>query len=332
MNKGVSVLIPCYRIDKYLIEALRSVNNSAQMLEVECVIVANNLNKEELASLREICEDYLTTPYRVLDAGVTDLVGALNYGLYRIENEYVARMDQDDIMLPNRLIRQIEYLETNKNISLVGSATEVIDSNGQVLGIQEFPSSPKEIRKSLRFGNSISHPTIMFRKDHILSIGGYNPLFTQAEDYALYVELCNAGYSLANLTEPLLQYRVGDQQVSNKSRAAQISTTRAIVVLQWFRVFEIGVVSPIPELGSDFPSWLFNIERHTKHTFTGGVFGYRKRILVRRTLAYSYFAIAKSCSIKNSRDWSSTRLYLGKAFLLSPYILFKMSAKHVLLG
>jgi glycosyltransferase involved in cell wall biosynthesis len=332
MLRNISILIPCYRVDNFLIESLQSINDSAQTLDIECVMVANNMNIHEIEKLRDICEDHLAIPYRLLDAGVTDLVGALNYGLYRIDNEYVARMDQDDIMMPERLIRQIEFLESNNDISLVGSATEVIDSNGQVLGIQKFPSSPKEIRENLPFGNSISHPTIMFRKDDILRIGGYNPLFSQAEDYALYIELCNAGFNLANLPEPLLQYRVGDQQVSNKSRAAQISTTRAIIVLQWFRIFKLRDFSPIPQLASDFPGWLLEIERQSRYAIRGGVFDWRQKILARRSLAYSYFAIAKSCSIKNSRDWSSTRLYLGKAFLFSPNSVSKLLIKHVFLS
>jgi glycosyltransferase involved in cell wall biosynthesis len=322
MSRQLSIILPCYRLDGFLPLALTSVNSAAKGLDVECLIVANNLNPAQIARLTDIASGLFSIPFRIVNAGKTDLVGALNFGLTQTDSVLIARMDQDDVMIESRLRKQVQFLETNPDIALVGSNTVIINSDGDVIALQRFPLTSEDISSQLKIGNCFAHPSVMFRRQDVVDAGAYDARFTQAEDFALYVKLNDLGYKLANLDEPLLKYRIGEQQVSSISRDLQIATTRVIIILQWTKKIASGVLPVLPEKAEYFSDWLLEVEDYAKRCLRPNKSFYTEQRVVRKALAISFIAVARSSSTLAGRNWSDTVRYLYKSYRFSPFWTF----------
>ena len=134
------------------------------------------------------------------------LAHALNHGIFRSRGRYIARMDADDIAEPQRLARQVRFLETHPAFSWVGSSAFLFDSNG-AWGLQTVPQKP-HARDFLPHSPYI-HPSVVFRRSVLLQNDGYNTArqFLQCEDYELFMRLHSLGYRGYNLSTPLLWYR-----------------------------------------------------------------------------------------------------------------------------
>lgn len=135
----------------------------------------------------------------------TSLADALNDGLKVCRADLVARLDGDDVCLPERLSRQAAYLNGHPSISVVGTSLVIINANGKEIGHRAMPCSPAEVRKAMRRYNALAHPSVMFRKAAVITAGGYENV--PAEDYDLWCRLIRDGEQLANLPEALVRYR-----------------------------------------------------------------------------------------------------------------------------
>lgn len=132
---------------------------------------------------------------------------ALNEGLIYCTNELVARMDTDDIAYPNRLEKQLFFMNENKHIDIVGSFATTIDEYGIEGDIMRVPISHEEILKYI-WTCPFIHPSVMFRKSKIQNIGSYNPnAGPRQDDYELWFRCAINGLKFANIPEPLLYYR-----------------------------------------------------------------------------------------------------------------------------
>jgi len=143
---------------------------------------------------------------RVLTQPPLGLVPALNRGLAEARGAYVARMDADDMAMPERLAIQVAALDAHQTVAALGSACHVIDRDGALLGKRYPPTEPAAIRCMLRRGNCMIHPTMMLRRAIVLEAGGYRAAFRHAEDFDLWLRL-SEGHDLMNLPECLLAYR-----------------------------------------------------------------------------------------------------------------------------
>jgi GT2 family glycosyltransferase len=150
------------------------------------------------------------SPVPVKHVVVEDNVGlgpALDAGLDACTHEIVARMDADDISLPDRFARQLPVVEAGADI--VGSGLlEFGSSADDVVGRRTPPTDPEEIRRVIRFRDPFNHPTVVYRKSAVLAAGGYTDMALM-EDYLLFTRMVEAGARPANLAEPLVCYRVG---------------------------------------------------------------------------------------------------------------------------
>ncbi len=132
---------------------------------------------------------------------------ALDRGLEACEHEIVARMDSDDVSLPERFERQLPVVEAGADI--VGSGLlEFGDGIDDVVGRRTPPTDPDEIRRVIRFRDPFNHPTIVYRKSAVLAAGGYTDMALM-EDYLLFTRMVEAGARPANVADPLVYYRVG---------------------------------------------------------------------------------------------------------------------------
>lgn len=143
----------------------------------------------------------------------TGLSNALNIGLKQCQNAWVARMDTDDICKPERLALQADFIEKNPNVDILGSYAITIDETGAEKKLLKVPLEHNRIKK-LIWSCPMIHPTVCFRKDKILALGGYNPdAGPRQDDYDLWFRCAAAGYTFANIPKPLLLYRFTDDQI-----------------------------------------------------------------------------------------------------------------------
>lgn len=141
---------------------------------------------------------------------------ALHAGLKLCHYNIVARMDSDDICCIDRFEKQITYFTDNADVSVLGSAVEEFNMEpGDLSRFRRLPSSYIDILKFSKYRNPINHPSVVFRKDHILQVGSYldMPLF---EDYYLWIRVLMNGYKMANLDDVLLKFRIGNDMIGRR--------------------------------------------------------------------------------------------------------------------
>jgi glycosyltransferase involved in cell wall biosynthesis len=146
----------------------------------------------------------------------------LNLALAIARAPYIARQDADDISLPDRLARQVAYLEAHPAVGVVGSLVELIDRDGRPLHRSFFPRalSNSEIQAQLWVSNCICHGSVLIRRRWLDQVGTYDVSLEPAEDYDLWLRLGEV-CELVNLGTPLYQYRYHDESVSEKRRHQQ---------------------------------------------------------------------------------------------------------------
>ncbi len=169
---------------------------------------------------------------RVLTQSPLGLVAALNRGLAEARGAYVARIDADDVAMPERLARQAAALDAHESVAAVGSACHVIDRAGAVQGHRYPPTEPEAIRSALRRGNCMLHPTMMLRRAAVLKAGAYRAAFRLAEDFDLWLRL-SEHHDLMNLPECLVGYRWhGDQSYWREIEQRALSELAALVLAE----------------------------------------------------------------------------------------------------
>jgi hypothetical protein len=239
-------------------------------------------------------------------------------------------MDQDDIMHPERLATQVEFLRLNKSISLVGANVEIIDTKGDHLAFQSYPETHQEIRKQLLFGNCFAHPVVMYRKSAIESIGLYNPLFTQAEDYAMYVSFAQQ-FECVNLQKILLKYRMSNSQTSHQARRDQELSTRAIILKAAVESSSNTNMFPLPDSNTELASWVKSIYFYTFRNIVAlrKIDRDRARFLL-SAVARSHIAIARSSGYRGNRLILKTSGELLIALLCDPITTLKWAITRTL--
>ena len=126
------------------------------------------------------------------------------------DEEFIFRMDLDDISVKNRFSKQIQFMEENPEISLSGAQVIDVDANAKIKRIREFPTDHHDIIRALGRICPVSHPTFCFRKNVLKDVNVRYPDKHLSEDLAILVLLANNGYVLANHCDPLLHWRQGD--------------------------------------------------------------------------------------------------------------------------
>ena len=143
---------------------------------------------------------------------------ALNEGLRACSSEFVARMDADDVCLPDRFEKQIVFMQQNPDVDVLGAWVEEYDATmTKSLGIRYTPLESSDIARFAKKRSPISHPSVVFRKCSVLAVGGY-PDFRKAQDYALWSLMLSRGYKLRNLGEVLLKMRAGDGLMARRGK------------------------------------------------------------------------------------------------------------------
>ncbi len=215
--------------ESYLREAMRSIVSQAYG-DFEFLII-DDASTDGSAEILASCDDARIRLVRNGDH--LGLTVSLNKGLSLARGEFVARMDSDDVSLPQRLSRQVAFLEARPEVGVCGTWVEIIGEHaGQVW---RYPTDPDLIRCRLLFEPPLAHPSVMMRKAALANAGlTYDPRFRRAQDYELWTRSVRH-FSIANVPEVLLRYRIHplqagvqrfdeQQQAAWRVREAQIRT------------------------------------------------------------------------------------------------------------
>ncbi len=237
MALKITVLMAVYNGEAYLKECIDSVLNQTYK-DFEFLIVDDGSTDSTL----DIIKSYKDNRIRLLrNEKNLSQVSSLNIGLEHAKGEYIARIDADDIMLPSRLERQLNFLEKRPDMALIGSYGEAINEKGQPISESRLPIRNEEIIATVLFGEFIMvHSSIMFRKDIIMSTGKYNEAFSFTEDYKLTTDLLAKGHKINNMPEIFIKYRIHNDRISVRDSKPQIE--RYIIALKEFtRNFNSGI-------------------------------------------------------------------------------------------
>ena len=220
----VSVLIAVYNAAQFLGQAIASV--LAQTYgDFELIAVDDFSSDDSLAILQSVADPRIRIIKHNANLGASI---ARNDALAEARGEFIAILDADDVCAPERLERQVAFLDANPKVGLVGCGIyDNTDVNGTVLHRSQLPLDNTTIQRTLMKEWCFLHSSIMFRKSLQEVVGGYREAFEPAEDHDFVLrilELCHAH----NLSEPLVSYRLnpkglsvsGHRQVNEARRAA----------------------------------------------------------------------------------------------------------------
>lgn len=206
-----SLLLPVYYGDQadWLALALESVQKQSRLPD-EVILIEDGPLTKKLADTIEKFKKLL--PLKIVKIEKNQgLATALNYGLKHAKFDFVARFDADDICLPDRFQKQIDFLSKNPEIDLVGGlCKEFIVGEPSFSRQKEHPQEHKKIVELAKKRNPINHTTVFFRKSAVIKSGCYDNFFSM-EDYHLWVKMILNGYQLSNIPETLVLQRVSKE-------------------------------------------------------------------------------------------------------------------------
>jgi len=219
MLTKVTVLMAVYNGEKYLRESIDSILNQT-FTNFEFLIINDGSTDKTL----EILKSYSDLRIKIINNKENiGLIKSLNKGLKIAKGKYIARMDADDISEPERFEKQVEFLNTNPSIGVVGINSIVIDEEGNIVSKLARPISHNKIIAKILSENQMVHSSLMLRKNLLEKYGYYNEEAILVEDYELLLRLFTVT-KLANLPNYLHQWRKNPTGISFSNRQIQITT------------------------------------------------------------------------------------------------------------
>jgi glycosyltransferase involved in cell wall biosynthesis len=223
-NPAVSVLMGVWNGAPQVREAIESAL-SQTMADLELIVVDDDSRDATpgiLASIRD-------PRFQVVRRARGGLTSALNAALRLARAPLVARLDADDVALPERLERQLAFLSAHPDVGLVGTAAREVDASGREVAIVRPPADDAGIRRALIRRNPFVHSSVVMRRAALEQAGGYDETFPVAQDYDLWMRMSRVT-RMANLPEPLVVRRLPPGRVSE---ARDTERLRAEASVRW---------------------------------------------------------------------------------------------------
>lgn len=215
----LSIITSVYKNDnpEYVRVALDSMLVNQNVKPAEIVLVQDGPVPSELSVLLNEYETKYPEVMHIIRLEKNGGLGnALKLGVENAKFDLCARMDSDDICLPDRFEKQLAYLEVHPECDIVGGQmTEFIDSPDNIVGRREVPLNNDDIYQYMRSRCALNHVTVMFRKEAVLKAGNYQDWFWN-EDYYLWVRMMMAGCNFANISDVAVNVRSGADQYARR--------------------------------------------------------------------------------------------------------------------
>ncbi len=221
----ISVLMTVYNSEKFLESAISSVLQQT-FTDFELVI----LDDCSADSSWSIVERFAAQDTRIVAIKNEKNLGGcenLNKGLRLLRGKYMARHDNDDVSLPDRLQKQFDFLEAHPEVGIVGGSIEIVDVDGKKIGKRTYNLSDSDIRRKIFRYSPFAHPLVMMRKSILDQVGCfYNASFAPADDYELWFRMGKIT-KFANLPDVLLKYRVVPGSITlSSTKKMELTTIR----------------------------------------------------------------------------------------------------------
>jgi hypothetical protein len=207
----VSVVLPVWNAERYLAGAIESVL-AQSFADFELLVVDDGSTDGSAALIRRYRDRRIRRILNEKNLGVTR---SLNLGLELARGRYVARMDADDLCAPERLERQVAFLDAHPEVALVATRARWIDAAGAQIGIIDTPADGETLRRRLRRNNWIVHGTVMMRAEAVRALGGYDESMERSQDYDLWLRISER-HPVAALSEVLYTWRDHGAGVSRR--------------------------------------------------------------------------------------------------------------------
>ena len=237
-----SVITSVYKNDKpeFVRVALDSMLAHQSVKPSEIVLVQDGPVPDGLSSLLSEYELKYPEVMHVIRLDKNGGLGnALKLGVEDAKYDICARMDSDDICMPDRFEKQLAYLEARPECDIVGGQmTEFIDTPDNIIGLREVPLTNEEIYRFMKSRCALNHVTVMFRKEAVLKAGNYQDWFWN-EDYYLWVRMMMAGCKFANIPDVAVNVRSGADQYARRGGKKYFDSEIGIKKL----MFERGMIT-----------------------------------------------------------------------------------------
>ena len=212
----ISVLLPCYNAALTLQETLTSID-AQDFTDFEVLMVDDGSEDET----RDIMTAFASrnARFRLLALEHAGIIPALNHGLHACRGEYIARMDGDDLMHPQRLGLQAAFLDAHPDVTLVSSLVQGFPAGQLRQGFKIYIdwlnslTTHADICRQIFVESPLCHPSVTFRKSAVIGLGGYQER-GWAEDYDLWLRMYLAGMQFAKLPQTMLQWREHPQRLT----------------------------------------------------------------------------------------------------------------------
>jgi glycosyltransferase involved in cell wall biosynthesis len=206
----ISVVMSVYNGQKYLRESIDSILNQT-CKNFEFIIINDGSDDNSL----DILLEYQTKDNRLLIVNQNNigLTRSLNRGVKLVASEYIARQDADDISLPTRLEKQLNYMKNHPQVAVVGCLGDFFNADGVLRTARDYKYSRTGIKRHLASKNLFMHGSAMMRKSHLEKVGFYREFFRHSQDYDLWLRLSQY-FDIDILPEKLYQYRVTPEAIS----------------------------------------------------------------------------------------------------------------------
>lgn len=262
MNENYSVLMSVYYKENpvYLRQSMLSIYNQTIPTNNFVVVCDGPLTDDLNRVLSEMKEKFESRLYihRLSQNG--GLGNALRIGMKKCTNEFIARMDSDDISRSDRCEKEIKMLIAHPEISVLGGfIEEFIEDINHICSMRVVPEKQDAILRFAKKRNPFNHVSVMYRKSAVESVGSYKSFFL-LEDYYLWIRMLNNGYQGYNLQEPLVWVRVGKDMYKRRGGWKYVQSQRSLFKYMaqtgFITVNQYRIQSLVRLIGAIIPSWV----------------------------------------------------------------------------
>ena len=269
-SPAISVVLPVHNAEAYVREAVESIL-AQTFTDFECIIINDGSTDNSGVVLRELARR--DARIVLVERPNDGLVSALNEGIKIARAELIARMDADDVAMPERFALQHARMIQEPELAVLGSFFRIMDRDDAIRLYDNRPLTPAAAMRFVKHGCPVAHPTVMMRRDAVLKADGYRKAFSHAEDYDLWLRMSDLGYAIANLPQPLLNYREHGANVSEVHWEAQRrSTTLARLAHQ---VRKAGLPDPFEGVETIDAGLIRTVHAHLRQGVEAELFAHR---------------------------------------------------------
>lgn len=236
-EEKISVLMSVFKeSDEWVIKAANSILSQSYK-NIELIVIIDNPTRN-ISSIELFLSQFGNVIIEINDKNI-GLANSLNRAAALANGNYLARMDADDISLPNRLTIQLDFLKKN-NLDMVGGAIELINEKEETISYSHLPSNLSLLNKLSKYRTICFHPTWLLKRDVFYTVGGYRS-FPAAQDLDFILRALEQDIKISNVNEVILKYRINNNSVSIKRSLIQRRCQRYAHKLSKVRAKNHGV-------------------------------------------------------------------------------------------